>query len=194
MKIFVPALLVLGITLGAENAAESASDGPKYTAEGELTLPGNYREWIFLSSGLGMTYGPAAARSRQGSPLFDNVFVNPGSYREFLKTGKWANGTAFLLDIRSSKSHGSINKDGHFQKALSGLEAEVKDEHGEWKFYDFPTKNGVPKPSGKLLPATASCYACHSKNTAVENTFVQFYPVLMEVAERMGTVKKDYVR
>ena len=190
MKIFVPALLILGITL----VAETAADAPRYTPEGELALPGDYREWVFLSSGLGMTYGPAAARARQGSPLFDNVFVNPGSYRQFLKTGKWPNGTAFLLDIRSSESHGSINKDGHFQTALSGLEAEVKDEHGDWKFYDFPTANGVPKASGRLLPATASCYACHGKNTAVENTFVQFYPVLMEVAERIGTVKKDYVR
>jgi len=189
MKIFALALLILSIAL----AAETASDALKYTPAGEMVLPAEYREWVFLSSGLGMTYGPAAAKARQGGPLFDNVFVNPVSYRAFLKTGKWPNGTAFLLDIRSSESHGSINKDGHFQTTLSGLEAEVKDEHGEWKFYDFPTANGSPKANGKLLPATASCYSCHSKNTAVENTFVQFYPMLLEVAQRMGTVKKDYV-
>ncbi len=190
MKIFVPALLILGVTM----AVVSASDAPQYTADGELTVPADYREWIFLSSGLGMTYGPAASAAREGAPFFDNVFVRPESYREFLKTGKWPNGSEFVLEIRSSESRGSINKDGHYQTAFSRLEAEVKDERGEWKFYGFPTVNGKPKASGKLLPATASCYSCHGKNTAVENTFVQFYPVLMEVAERMGTVRKDFVR
>ncbi len=186
MKIFVLALIALTAPLVAE--------APKYTAEGELELPAEYREWIFLSSGLGMTYGPAATAARADAPFFDNVFVRPESYRAFLKTGKWPNGSEFVLEIRSSESHGSINKDGHYQTGFSRLEAEVKDDSGEWKFYGFPTVNGKSKASGKLLPATASCYACHAKNTAVENTFVQFYPVLMEVAERMETVKKEFVR
>ena len=173
-----------------------ATDGPKYTggkqADKLLQYPADYREWVFLSSGLGMTYGPAAAMNH--APRFDNVFVNPSSYRAFLKDGKWPNGTEFVLEIRNSESHGSINTDGHFQVGISGVEAEVKDEKGEWKFYGFPTESGKVKGDGKLLKPEASCYSCHAKNTAVENTFVQFYPVLMEVAERMGTVRKDYVR
>ena len=36
-------------------------DGPEYTKDGKLSRPLNYREWIFLSSGLGMTYGPLAS-------------------------------------------------------------------------------------------------------------------------------------
>ena len=31
---------------------------PRYTADGQLILPSDYREWVFLSSGLGMTYNP----------------------------------------------------------------------------------------------------------------------------------------
>ena len=34
--------------------------------------------------------------------------------------------------------------------------------------------------------------AIHSTHTAVEQTFVQFYPTLFEVAQRMGTVKPTY--
>jgi hypothetical protein len=41
-------------------------------------------------------------------------------------------------------------------------------------------------------PPTASCYACHREHTAVENTFVQFYPTLLDVARRFGTVKSTY--
>ena len=62
-------------------AAQTATDGPQYNSDGTLQLPKNYREWVYLSSGLGMTYGPAASADTQ-NPAFDNVFVNPSSYRE----------------------------------------------------------------------------------------------------------------
>ena len=61
-------------------------DGPSYTSDGRLIRPQNYREWIFLSSGLGMTYGPLGSGA---DPRFDNVFVNPPAYRYFLDTGRW---------------------------------------------------------------------------------------------------------
>ena len=37
-----------------------------------------------------------------------------------------------------------------------------------------------------------SCYSCHKEHTAVDNTFVQLYPTLFEVAQRRGTVKPTY--
>ena len=52
---------------------------------------------------------------------------------------------------------------------------------------------GTPGPQAAMpTPPTASCYACHRDNTAVDNTFVQFYPTLFEVAQRLGTVKPTY--
>jgi len=75
-----------------------AFDGPRYLPEGALQFPADYREWVFLSSGSGMTYGPAATAAREGVPLFDNVFVNPSSYRSFLKTGRWPPKTTFMLE------------------------------------------------------------------------------------------------
>ena len=47
-------------------------------------------------------------------------------------------------------------------------------------------------PSATPLPQTASCQKCHSENTAVEQTFVQFYPTLFEVAKAKGTVKSTW--
>ena len=38
---------------------------PVYTADGKLMLPTNYREWVFLTSGLGMNYSTGA-----GGPQF----------------------------------------------------------------------------------------------------------------------------
>src|ERR1700719_3162729 len=65
-------------------AAMFGQDVP-YTKDGERALPKNYREWVFLSSGIGMTYASTAG----GSPNFENVFVNPAAYQAFLKTGTW---------------------------------------------------------------------------------------------------------
>src|SRR5262245_19760122 len=48
------------LTIGASTSerAPSHDDSPRFTSDGKLFLPENYREWIFLSSGLGMSYGP----------------------------------------------------------------------------------------------------------------------------------------
>ena len=56
--------------------AAGAAERPVFDDKGELRFPENYREWIYLSSGLGMTYGPNAAQVME-SPFFDNVYVNP---------------------------------------------------------------------------------------------------------------------
>jgi hypothetical protein len=164
-------------------------DGPVLAADNRLEFPTDYREWIFLSSGLGMNYGPNAPAAGQPQS-FTNVYVNPASYRSFMKTGAWPDRTMFVLEIRGSASEGSINRAGHYQTGIRAVEANVKDARlpGGWGFYNFGAKTAAVPP----LPQTASCYSCHATNTAVEHTFVQFYPALMEVARRLGTVKPDY--
>jgi hypothetical protein len=178
----------------ASAAQAPSSDGPNFEGNGQLTLPADYREWIYLTSGLGMTYGPAQPASNQ-PPLFDNVFVNPRSYREFMRTGAWPDKTMFVLEIRRAEANVSINNGGRTQGEVAFIEAAVKDTgrfaSGGWGYFSFDSPKGVA-PSAPPLPQTASCYACHSANTAVEHTFVQFYPTLFDVAKRMGTVKPTY--
>ena len=189
---------VLGAVLHAQQPAdhpaasrppadEAAPAGPRYTAGGELIRPSDFREWMFVTSGLGMTYNQPTGAAR--TPNFTNVYVNPSSYRAFMKTGQWPDKTMFILEVRASSSEGSINKGGHFQSNLVVMEASVKDEArfpGKWAYFDFGRDM---KPQVAALPRTERCYACHTDNGAVDNTFVQFYPTLLEVATKMGTVK-----
>ena len=189
---------VLGAVLHAQQPAdrtaastpqvdEATPAGPRYTAGGELIRPSDFREWMFVTSGLGMTYNQPTGAAR--TPNFTNVYVNPSSYRAFMKTGQWPDKTMFILEIRASTSEGSINKGGHFQSNLVVVEASVKDEErfpGKWAYFDFGRDM---KPQVAALPRTERCYACHADNGAVDNTFVQFYPTLLEVATKMGTVK-----
>ena len=60
-----------------------------------------------------------------------------------------------------------------------------------WGYFTFGSAPNLTQ-SAAPLPTSESCYACHKNNTAVEQTFVQFYPTLFEVARRMGTVKPTY--
>jgi len=187
--------VVIGITgvaailaaLMLEAADRPENDGPQFTADGQLVRPNGYREWVYLSSGLGMVYGPAAEGASDAAPRFDNVFVNPAAYKAFMATGKWPDKTIFVLEVRASESKASINKGGRFQSSLVAIEAEVKDEKrfpSKWAFFGF----GMSASPARMLPTTAQCYSCHSTNGAVDNTFVQFYPTLLEVARSKGTL------
>ena len=183
-------LLIAAVVLVPRlDAQRPPSDVPDLQADYKLALPSDFREWVFLSAGLGMTYGPNAPAANQPR-AFTNVYVNRTSYRAFLNSGAWPDRTMFILEIRASASEGSINRFGSFQTSLRAVEVNVKDARlpGGWGFYDFGTAAGPVAP----LPQTASCYACHRDNTAVEHTFVLFYPTLMEVARRHGTVKASY--
>jgi len=169
-----------------------AGAGPRYTADNQLIFPNDYREWVFLSSGLGMTYGPNASATE---PRFDNVFVNPDAYRAFLANGRWPDGTIFALEIRRSESKGSINRGGHFQGEVLAVEFEVKDEKRfprKWEYFGFNRDQDGMAKATKPLAASNSCIACHGTNGAVENTFVQFYPTLMDVARTKGTLKASF--
>jgi Cytochrome P460 len=166
-----------------------AADQAEFTKDNQLVRPDNYREWIFLSSGLGMTYGPNAPAA--GSNLrFDNVYVNPSSYRQFLKSGTWPDGTILILEVRESQSKGSINQHGHYQTSLVGLEANVKDSrrfpNNRWAFFNLGASG--PRTVKAIAPGNG-CQKCHDQNGAVDSTFVQFYPDLVPVAKKFGTFK-----
>jgi hypothetical protein len=162
-------------------------DRPQYTPEGRLIFPQNYREWVYLSSGFGMTYGPLASPN----PMFDNVFVNPSAYRAFRQTGKWPDGTLLVLEMRAPDSKGSINRGGNYQSGVMAIETHVKDEARfprKWAFFGF--RNDA-KVSETRAADTSDCYTCHEPNGAVDTTFVQFYPTLIPVATEKGTFQRS---
>ena len=165
------------------NSAAAGTDGPSYTADGQMILPPAYRSWIYLSTGLDMSYSASPTPPTQS--IFDNVFVNPSSYQSFLTTGTWPDKTTFILEKRVAASKGSINLSGQYQtQTLAGMEAHVKDSKypGQWAFFHFDAAG-----KGTLIPRPADCYTCHEQHGAVDTTFVQFYPTLIAIAQQHGT-------
>ncbi len=154
----------------------------QFTKTGDLALP-DYRKWVYLGSGLGMSYTEA----NHENPAFTNVFAEPKAYDAYMKTGLWPDKTVLVAEMVPSATNLSINKSGRAQVGLpTDIEVEVKDaSKGGWAFYGFP--KGAQ--TGKLFPRSIPCYSCHEEHAAVDNTFVQFYPKLIAVAKQHGTYK-----
>jgi hypothetical protein len=182
--------LAATLFLYAAGNAPANPDAPRYDADGRLMVPKDYRDWVFLSAGVDMSYSehPAVADAH----IFDNVFALPTAYAAFKRTGVWPDKTVLLLENRGAKSMGSINRLGLFQTdEIMGLEAHVKDTarfKGGWGFFEI--QGATP---AKQILYTAACYACHEAHGAADTTFVQFYPTLLPIAARLGTLNPAYV-
>jgi hypothetical protein len=191
MLIPIRTLLLGGMLLIGLAALGQTTKGPEYTADGQLKLPENYREWVYLTSGFDMSYNPGLAMP--GHHMFDNVFVDPASYKAFIDTGTWPDKTMLVLESRMAEGKGSINQKGNYQGTdRMGLEVHVKDTArfpGGWAFFGFDEAK-----TATMVPVEANCYKCHSAHAAVDTTFVQFYPTLLPIAKSKGTLSAEYVK
>jgi Cytochrome P460 len=172
---------------GSAAITAPATEGPEFTPDGKLIRPAQYRKWVFLSSGYGMSYSQKASDDPDHL-MFTNVFVPPADYDYFLQHGAWPEKTMFVLEIYGSQSKGSINQRGHFQSELMGLDIEVKDASRfleKWAYFGFDAETS----SAPVAPAKNDCWSCHDQNGAVEHSFVQFYPALLKIAKEKKTIK-----
>jgi len=80
------------------NEHTSSTQPPTYTEDGRLLFPADYREWVYLTSGVDMSYSPNAMGMDHS--MFDNVFVNPDAYKAFIQTGTWPDKTMLVLEVR----------------------------------------------------------------------------------------------
>jgi hypothetical protein len=184
-------LLAQDKTQSAPHAIPNHATKPVYTADGRLVFPANYREWIYLTTGMDMDYNPDSSGAIDHH-MFDNVFVNPEAYKVFVATGTWPNGTTLVLESRMAANKGSSNKAGHFQtNDVMSRSVHVKDARfsGGWAFFDYDEAGPT-----KQIPKEASCYSCHEQHAAVDTTFVQFYPTLLDIAKKKGTLSPAYLK
>ncbi len=191
------ALALAAGALVAHTAAQAATSPTPAAApvreavyvDGKLQVPADYREWVYLSTGLDMSYNPKGA---PGHHMFDSVFVEPSAYRVFKETGTWPDKTMLVLEVRGAQTKGSINARGFFQDTdVMGLEVHVKDTarfDGGWAFFAFDDEKPTPE-----IKHDVDCYACHRDHAAVDTTFVQFYPTLLQIAKAKNTFSPAYL-
>ena len=170
---------LLGIALCLPTAiAAQSSPEPRFTPNNELVCPEGYREWIFVGASLAMSYDEDTGKQKH--PKFHNIYIHPGAYQHFKKTGGFPERTILAMEVFTAGSQASINRQGNFEDEPVGLEAAVKDSsrfEESWAYFSFT------EPEGKIAATAAAfpkdrCWSCHNEHAANDNVFTQFYPIL----------------
>jgi len=159
---------------------------PKYTASGDLILPENFHEWVYVGSPLTPN---ALNNGKAGFPEFHNVYIEPCSYAQYKKTNIFPEGTTFFKELQltlppAQYPDGSQTQPsgrGYFPGAWNGADVTVKDtkryaDTGGWGYYNF--NHHEPKaPTAKVKPQ-AECAYCHQAGAKKDEVWTQFYPLL----------------
>jgi Cytochrome P460 len=191
------AISTLGASVYAQAPTAIAGNGapsitrylPEYTASGELILPKNYRNWIFVGSPL----TPNALNDGHANfPEYHNVYIEPGSFAIYKKTGVFPEGTIFYKELQltlkpEENPDGSRTEPsgrGYFPGALNGADVTVKDskrfaESGGWGYFDF--NHFEPKAASTKVQAKSECAYCHIASAKRDEVWTQFYRILDEV-------------
>lgn len=158
---------------------------PEYTAAGDLILPKNFHEWVYVGSPL----TPNALNGGQANfPEFHNVYIEPGSYEIYKKTNVFPEGTIFFKELQltlpaenADGSRTEASGRGFFPGPFNGADVTVKDskryaDTGGWGYYNFNHRE--PKaPTAKLKPKE-DCGYCHMAKAKKDEVWTQFYPML----------------
>jgi len=184
-------LLLFAVGYSAKPFADNpASDKPVFEGKDTLLNPGNYRNWVFVGSNLGLSYAnnprPPQAEQTGRREVFHNLYINPSAYREYASTGKFPEGTMMILEFATKVEKNEAGLQGLYQGEILGIEASVKDSKrfdGGWAYYGFADNEGKALPKAQPFPKS-SCWQCHNEHAATDNVFTQFYPVLRKTAAK----------
>ena len=167
----------------SEDALKRERYLPEYTQDGDLILPKNWRTWIFVGSPLtpnGLNDGKA------GFPEYHNVYIEPGSYEIYKKTGQFPEGTIMFKELQRVLGpqmfpDGSMQQPsgrGYFPGAMNGADVTVKDtkrfaDTGGWGFFNF--NHHEPKAPTAKVKALGECAFCHIASAKKDQVWTQFY-------------------
>jgi Cytochrome P460 len=158
---------------------------PEYTASGDLVLPKDFHEWVYVGSPLTPN---ALNGGKAGFPEYHNVYIEPGSYEIFKKTNQFPEGTILFKELQltlpGENEDGSRTEPsgrGYFPAKFNGADVTVKDskrfaDTGGWGYFNF--NHHEPKaPTAKARPR-GECAYCHIASAKKDDVWTQFYPLL----------------
>jgi len=190
---FVAAAVAIGVTVATvfaqSTTGKATSAGgrylPEYTASGDLILPKNFHEWVYVGSPL----TPNALNGGQANfPEFHNVYIEPGSYEIYKRTNQFPEGTILFKELQltlpAQNPDGSRTEPsgrGYFPGPFNGGDVTVKDskryaETGGWGYYNF--NHHEPKAPTAQLKPKSECAYCHMASAKKDEVWTQFYPLL----------------
>jgi hypothetical protein len=155
----------------------------EFTADGKLKQPEGYRQWVYVGT-------PLTPNELNGGaapfPDFHAVYIDPESFAEYQKTGKFRDGTVMVKELVGIGSKEASSGKGYFMGEFIGLETSIKDskrfkdEPGHWAYFSFGHKFPLHREAEK--EKATSCNACHAATAKEDDVFTQYYPVLRAAA------------
>ncbi len=153
---------------------------PEYTKDGDLVLPKNWRTWVYVGSPL---TPDALNNGKANFPEYHNVYIEPGSYELYKKTGQFPEGTIMFKELQrvlgpQQFPDGSTEQPsgrGYFPGVMNGADKDTKRyaDSGGWGFYNF--NHGEPKaPTAKVKPKS-ECTFCRIASAKKDQVSTQFY-------------------
>jgi hypothetical protein len=164
-----------GALAAAAEVAAPRMPLPEYDSSGALVRPADFEHWMFVGANIGMSYSNEASK---GPGEFHSVYMQREAYAEYVKTGKFPEKTMFVLAQYDPAQKVSINKNGYFEGALTGLAASVKNHERfpqGWAYYVFDGTGPAAKATASPKPM---CFDCHDQHADDDHVFVQFHTVL----------------
>jgi hypothetical protein len=149
---------------------------PRYTSDGALRRPPEIERWILVGVSLGLGYRDATAG---GLGMFHRVYLEPGAYDHYVRTGRFQPGTMLALSLHQPSRRVPPSRAGWSEGPFVSLQLAVKDPTrfpGGWAYFDC----GRDAATATALSAER-CQACHAEHGASDNVFVQFYPTLRDL-------------
>jgi hypothetical protein len=169
----------------ASGAQPSACYPPKYMVSGDLILPENFHEWVYVGSPLTPN---ALNNGKAGFPEFHNVYIEPCAYAKYKRTNVFPDGTIFFKELQLTLpgqypdgSRTEPSGRGYFPGPWNGADVTVKDSKryanaGGWGFYNF--SHHEPKAPTAKLKLVSDCAYCHQAGAKKDEVWTQFYPLL----------------
>jgi Cytochrome P460 len=179
--------LLTGAAVPPASAEDKAKAAPvEFTADGKLKQPVGYRKWVYIGTPL----TPNDLNNGEASfPEFHEVYMDPESFAEYEKTGKFRDGTVLIKELSSVGSKEAPSGKGYFQGEFTGLEAAIKDskrfkdEPDNWAYFSFGHK--YPLKAEVAKNSVAACNKCHEDNAKkTDFVFSEYYPVLRAAAPK----------
>jgi cytochrome P460 len=172
-------------SLKNSNAQSKARYLPEYTPNGELILPKNFHDWVYVGSPLTPN---ALNGGNAGFPEYHNVYIEPGSYEIFRATHEFPEGTILFKELQltlpAENPDGSRTEPsgaGYFPGKFNGADVTVKDsrrfpETNGWGYFNF--NHHEPKAPTAKVKSKDECAYCHIAGARKDEVWVQFYPLL----------------
>jgi hypothetical protein len=166
----------------------AATDGARINAANETSIPKDFRKWVFIGAPLtpnGLNGGAA------GFPEFHHVYIEPGAYDTYKKTGQFPEGTTIVKELvllhTGHYPDGSRNEAsgrGFYADRFAGIDMMVKDtkrfpDTNGWGFFNFG-HHAPPYAKSAAAAPSESCASCHTAGATHDMVFTKFYPILRQ--------------